>query len=118
MIEVIVTGGRDYKNYEFVCEKLNELHKLHTISLLIQGGATGADHLAFVWAMENNVPYETVNAEWERLGLSAGMQRNYEMITSYPNAWVVAFKGGKGTDGCVAIARSHNREVIDYRRHG
>lgn len=108
MKEVIVTGGRDYDDYIMVEEVLEFLQP----DVIIQGGATGADGLARIWADENGVECFTFEADWEKHGKSAGPIRNKEMITQKSNAIVVAFPGGKGTENCVKTAVGLNRIVL------
>ena len=100
MKTVIVTGGRDYQDKETLERILNILNP----ELVIQGGASGADRLAFNWALGCNVDYGTFEANWDLHGKSAGPIRNREMLKANPNAIVVAFPGGKGTANCVSEA--------------
>lgn len=99
-MKVIVTGGREYSNYELVSEILNivfnELYPGEATTL-VQGGAKGADALAKRWAMENSVPYEEFEAEWSKYGKVAGFKRNQEMLEESGKCVVVAFPGGNGT---------------------
>ncbi len=43
---VLVCGGRDYRNKDLLFQKLSDFHLHATITLLINGGATGADTLS------------------------------------------------------------------------
>lgn len=108
MNQFIVTGGRDFDNWDMVCDVLSYLEP----DLIIQGGATGADALARRWADENEVPCITIPAHWHRYGRAAGPMRNAIMLDTYPNAAIVAFPGGRGTANCVAFAEKRNRKVI------
>jgi predicted Rossmann-fold nucleotide-binding protein len=107
-MEVIVTGGRDYKDYDKVCETLGKLE----ITLLVQGGATGADWLAKRYAQEHRIACFEVAAEWTKYGKAAGPIRNKEMLLKFPDAVVVAFPGDRGTANCVNEAIKLGRVVI------
>lgn len=100
-MKIIVTGGRLYNN------KANLFKTLDTFkpTMIIQGGADGADLLAVSYAKEKRIPCKTYKAEWELHGLSAGPKRNKLMLTENKDATVVAFKGGKGTKNCVETAK-------------
>jgi len=105
MKDIIVTGGRDYNNWD----KVQKVLSLFDIGLLIQGGASGADRLAQKYCDFYQINSFLVEAEWDKHGRAAGPIRNLEMLKKYPNAIVVAFPGGAGTENCVkqAISRGH-----------
>jgi len=109
---VIVTGGRDYEDYAMVADVLD----LFDADLIIQGGAAGADRMARDYAYQNNIICETVKADWNKHGKAAGPIRNLEMLKKYPNAVVVAFPGGKGTENCVKQAASLNMIVLTVHK--
>ncbi len=104
---VLVTGGRDFDDRALVDRVLDELKP----SLVVHGGARGADRLARFWARANGVRQRIHNAKWERFGRAAGPLRNQAMLDEQaacgePIALVVAFPGGKGTADMVRRARS------------
>ena len=49
-MRVLVCGGRDYDNWKRINKTMSALDKESSISLIIQGGANGADWLAAKWA--------------------------------------------------------------------
>jgi len=108
-MDFIVTGGRNYTDGV----RVNEVLRLFDIGLLIQGGANGADRLARIYG-HNNPIFEivTIEADWNKYGKAAGPIRNREMLDKYPNAIVVAFPGGKGTEDCVKAALERNMVVL------
>lgn len=110
-MKFIVCGGRDYKNISAVRHALTALHARVGITLIIEGGATGADRLAREWAVQAGVPFVTVEANWAKLGKAAGPLRNTEMLTDHSPAGVVAFPGGRGTADMVAQARAAGFKV-------
>lgn len=107
-VEVIVTGGRDFDNKSL----LNYVLNLFDISRLIQGGASGADKLALNYALLNDIPSKTFNADWEAHGKAAGPIRNGQMLKAYPRALVLAFPGGKGTENCIKLAKETKHVVL------
>ena len=109
---VIVCGGRDYDNEEFVWKVLDCFHKDGLV--IIQGGARGADSFARRWAEDHEVEYREFKADWNRYGKAAGPKRNTEMLGEDPYA-VVAFPGGSGTANMVKQARARGVLVIDLR---
>lgn len=107
-MKIIVTGGRDYSDVVTVVDVLDALMP----TAIVEGGATGADHLARCWARRVGVPHHTVAADWVKHGKAAGPIRNGEMLKEHPNAIVIAFPGGKGTEDCVKQARKLKRIVL------
>ncbi len=112
-MRVLVCGGRDYNNYDKICEVLDK-HKSN-IYCIIHGAAKGADYLAQTWALVNfvlNIPY---HAEWKKYGNKAGPIRNQRMIDEgHPNL-VIAFPGGKGTADMVRRAKANKIDVMEIR---
>lgn len=104
---IIVTGGRDYADAAMVSDVLETLKP----DLVVQGGASGADTLAHEWANEYSQSL-TFKADWKSFGKLAGPMRNAAMLDAYPDAIVVAFPGGKGTESCVELAKKRNMIVL------
>lgn len=95
-MKILVCGGRAYNNQPVVFAALDTLHTIKPISLLINGGATGADSISSRWAHWANVEYIIYRAEWNRHGKRAGFVRNQLMLDQNLEL-VVAFPGGNGT---------------------
>jgi hypothetical protein len=94
---VIVTGGRTYGDREHVWRVLDEEDPI----LVVQGGAKGADALAFEWAEKHGVACATFHAWWNTFGKSAGGRRNGWMLMFAPVDLVIAFPGGSGTQNMI-----------------
>lgn len=115
---VAVTGGRDYANREHVWRTLDEIHAERTIDLLVTGGCRGADRLAGKWADAHGVCVAEFTPNWAKYGRAAGPRRNEWMLRESQASLLVAFPGGKGTDGCIEIARRMGIAIRDERGHG
>lgn len=112
MMRVLVCGGRDYGNRDLVYETLDQFHTERPITLLIQGGATGADALAKDWANSRNIALQEFVADWDNLDVPvllmkfrrgkaynalAGIERNKRMLAEGVPDVVIKFPGGRGT---------------------
>lgn len=95
--KVLVCGGRDYGDRRAVYDILDRAHSVNPITLLICGGARGADQLAAGWAAYRSVPTKVFRADWEKHGRGAGPLRNQQMLTEGDPDLVIAFPGGRGT---------------------
>lgn len=109
---VLVCGGRDFNDRALVDLTLYSLHAATPISVIVHGGATGADTLARVWAYRNCVPAIDFPANWDADGKAAGPIRNAKMLKVGQPDLVVAFPGGRGTDDMIARAERAGVEVL------
>lgn len=101
---VLVCGGRDYDDLNFVFRTLWTLNGERKITHLIHGGARGADYLASQWAIAARVQSTAYVAEWDKHGSAAGPIRNSYMLKDGQPDLVVAFPGGRGTEDMIAKA--------------
>jgi hypothetical protein len=103
-MRVLVCGGRSYgmmsqradiaeAQENRLREVLDKLHAEAGIGCIIEGGAAGADHLAFAWAAERRVAHEQYPADWETHGSFAGPMRNAQMLIEGKPDVVIAFPG-------------------------
>ena len=114
-MRILVTGGREYKNRKFLFGILNLLHKKYSISVVVHGGARGADSLADEWALENDIErevFEVTKAEWDKYGKPAGIMRNIKMLDISQPDLVVAFKGNRGTSHMINYALENDYKVL------
>jgi len=116
-MRVLVCGGRDYKDYDTVCDTLDALLNPNNDPLpadphtIIHGQAHGADLLADTWAVNNYVMIEEYPADWATHGKAAGPIRNKQMLDIGKPDLVVAFPGGAGTKNMCTLARAAGVEV-------
>jgi hypothetical protein len=112
-MKVLVCGGRYFLNMQMINDVLGAYHTEVPITLLVEGGARGADRLARKWAAINNVQCVTYKADWDTFGKSAGPIRNIQMLETERPDIVFAFPGGKGTQHMVNIAKKKGVRVIE-----
>lgn len=124
-MRVLVCGGRTYgvppvdavpadieraeRERTFLVRSLDRLHAKYPVTLLIHGGAHGADTLAGLWARTRGIPVQPCpvpKEDWDRYGKRAGRIRNLYMLTEHRPERVVAFPGHNGTAHMVEIAEA------------
>jgi hypothetical protein len=90
---LLVTGGVDFTDREFLEEQLERVRREEgPLVEVVQGGAQGADFMAWRWAgLQEGVLNTTIHAEWERYGRSAGPRRNSLMISLRDPTRALAF---------------------------
>lgn len=118
MIKVLVCGGRDFTDEVLICSTLGKIHKEHGISVIVHGGASGADCLASVFAEKNGISTERYPANWQKHGKAAGPIRNKYMLNFSKPDIVVAFDGGKGTANMVSLANKDGVPVFIVTKNG
>ena len=106
-MKVLVCGGRDYSDQEYVCAALDAINP----SEICHGGAKGADTLAGAWALSRHVKCTVFYADWNKYGRSAGPIRNKQMLDEFQPDAVVAFPGGRGTQNMITQAHKYGVPV-------
>jgi hypothetical protein len=109
---VVVTGSRDAttdRDWHVIFNVLDRAHRDKPITLIVQGGARGADAVAAEWAKHNDVRVMEYVADWKTQGRSAGPIRNRLMIREQKPDVVIGFSNkpleqSKGTKSCLQIA--------------
>lgn len=114
---VLVCGGRHFADYEVVKEMLDFVHDSVGVSVVIHGGARGADSLADRWAYENEVERIVYHADWEGKGKKAGPLRNERMLKQGKPDRLIAFPGGRGTADMLRRARGRVRIIQTREGH-
>lgn len=116
-MRVLVCGGRDYPA-DAVWQYLEHYAPAELgapITVLIHGGATGADQAAAEWghrASADGVKVIAFPANWRKYGKRAGHLRNQRMLAEGKPDAVIAFAGGRGTADMVARAEKAGVRVI------
>lgn len=112
-MKVMVTGGRDYADREFIKQTLEAFQRrIGRIDELLVGCATGADSLAQDVAKELGIKVKVFKANWSLYGKAAGPKRNERIIEERPS-YCLPFPGGKGTAHAVGLCKL-NRIPLFY----
>lgn len=107
-MKVGVIGSRGFKDYDLVVKTLSKMD----ISLIVSGGAIGADTLGERYAKENNIETKIFLPDWKTHGKSAGFIRNTDIINE--SEIIVAFWDGvsRGTKDSIDKANKLEKQVI------
>lgn len=108
MFKVIIAGGRDFNNYEFLKSKCDSILKNKNLDEIeiVSGCANGVDSLAIKYALEYNYKLTKFPADWNKFGKSAGYVRNTQMA-DYADALIAIWNGeSKGTKHMIEIANA------------
>lgn len=108
----LICGGRDFANEPMLDRALSALILHPKESVIIHGGATGADIMAAAWGERRGASVYAVPANWKDHGKAAGPVRNAIMLRDFYPDVVIAFPGGNGTDDMIDKARKARLVVI------
>jgi hypothetical protein len=74
---LVIYGSRTFDDFDLLCA---ECDRCRDVTLVIEGGAIGADRMGREWAKLRGIPYKTMEAEWDVYGKAkAGKIRNQDM---------------------------------------
>ena len=111
MIKVIIAGGRDFTDYNKLCQVCDEFLKDQIKIEIVSGAYKGADLLGERYASERNHPIKQFPADWRQYGKSAGQKRNAEMA-NYANLLIAFWDGkSKGTKNMIDLATQAGLKV-------
>ncbi len=113
-MKILVCGGRTFEHRTFIWERLDRIHKRHNVTLVISGGARGADTEGILWAKSKEIRFKIYHAHWDMYGKRAGYVRNEKMLEEEKPDIVVAFPGGAGTDHMRNLAFGKGYRLMTY----
>lgn len=112
-----VVGSRKFNNYELLKSELNKFKK---ITLIVSGGAPGADILSEEYATAYNIPTQIFYPNYEVYGRSAPFKRNTQIVEN--SDFIIAFWDSKsnGTKDSINKAKRLNKpvKIIQYELVG
>lgn len=114
-MKILVCGGRKFADKKALWAYLDDVYAGAKVTLLIEGGADGADKLAREWALSRGVAVVTYWANWEGDGKAAGAIRNKRMLDLGKPDRCVAFPGGPGTADMVRQAQMTWVPVVEVK---
>jgi len=114
-MKILICGDRHWKNKKLIEEAV----KQYKPTLIIEGGAMGADHIAGLIAKEKNIPLKEFFPDWMSHGKAAGPIRNKQMLVEGVPDMVIAFHNdlaaSKGTKNMIEQATKAGVKVIHIK---
>lgn len=106
-VKLAIVGSRTFDDYALLKSSVD----CFEISMIISGGAKGADALARRYAKEHNIPIKEHIPDWTKHGKAAGFIRNKLIIGDCDE--VIAFWDGqsKGTQHDINLAQEAGKPV-------
>ena len=112
-MRLLVCGGRSYSDRQKLFAALDAIHAATPVTVLIHGGASGADTLAGEWAALRGILVQVFEADWGSHGRAAGPIRNGAMLKEGRPDLVAGFPGGPGTKNMTSQARTAGVRVVE-----
>lgn len=119
---LLIVGGRDFFDYEFLIKKSDYLLQNHKDKkiIIVSGLASGADSLGELYALDKGYEFIGLKAEWDKYNKFAGHIRNQKMSTLIKDK---EFKGcicfwdnkSKGTYDMISICKKDNIPLRIYK---
>lgn len=102
----MITGSRKITSYEAIKSELNQIEG---ITILLHGGAKGADTLAERWAKENQIPTKIIRPDYAKFGgRYAPLERNKKLVSEAEK--VIAFYNKTKTGGTAHAANEARKQ--------
>lgn len=104
-INLLIAGSRsftDYTKFKSYVNKFTAGLNKNEITI-IEGGAKGTDRMAREFAIENEIQFITMNADWNTHGKAAGMIRNRQMGEKATHAIIFWDGQSPGTKNMISI---------------
>jgi hypothetical protein len=105
---VVITGSRSWNNREPILQALCSLPK---DTLVVHGGASGADSMAGEVAEGFGLEVAVIKADWKKHGKRAGPIRNIEMLETFKPNKVIAFWDGESRGTRHTIDEAYLRKI-------
>ena len=117
-MKLLVCGGRDFSDDALMFDILDQIHRKEPVTVLIEGGANGADRMARSWAEANKICVMEFPANWSFDGPGAGPIRNNRMLKYGQPDMVAAFPtaNSKGTWHMVKRAEASGVRLVVFEK--
>lgn len=113
MIHLAIVGSRNMNNHELFNQTMQEFISTYGVpSLVISGGADGADSLGEKWARKMNIPLTIYYPEWTKYGKAAGILRNTDIVQNCTHMIAFPSSKGKGTQDSIKKAQKFGKILI------
>ncbi|MDA3780197.1 MAG: DUF2493 domain-containing protein [Bacteroidales bacterium] len=107
-MKVIIAGGRDFDDYDMLCQRVDKILSRQTEIEIVSGRAKGADQLGEKYAKLRDYPIKMFPANWNLYGKRSGFIRNEDMA-EYSDALIVFWnQESKGSEHMIDVARERN----------
>jgi hypothetical protein len=115
-IKLAIVGSRTFTDKNFFLEKINEWINFHgNPSVIISGGARGADTLAEKYATDNNIQTIIYKPDYKKYkGYIAPLIRNTLIVKECTHILAFPSRNGSGTQDTINKAEKLKKPISQY----
>jgi predicted Rossmann fold nucleotide-binding protein DprA/Smf involved in DNA uptake len=115
-MRLAIVGSRNYVNLAELTTLVDQyIRNNGTPTVIISGGANGADRLAELYANANDIPLKIYPADWSLYGRRAGPIRNSQIVADCTCVIAFVADNSVGTVDTINKARKVNKPVMVYQ---
>lgn len=110
-LKVAVVGGRNFSDYSLMKQKLDSFNSKFRISMIISGGAKGADEFAYRYAVENGIVFVCYPPDPRDGFPKAYYRRNLRIAETCEVMLAFPTRESKGTWHSISLAKKLSKKV-------
>ena len=114
-MKIAIVGSRSFNDYAILENWILSHTADETISLVISGGAMGADRLAERFAFNHNIPMKVIIPNWDQDGRTAGVQRSIKIIKEADVCFVFWDGLSRGTRYSIELCQRYGKPTYICR---
>ncbi len=103
-MKLAIVGSRNFTDYKRFSQIIGKIKG--QITLIVSGGARGADTLAERYAKEKAIPYLIFPANWDKYGKQAGPLRNQDIVDNADTMVAFLAPESRGTKDSIKKAQA------------
>ena len=106
-MRLAIIGSRGFNDTKLLSDILNPL--VFQITLVVSGGANGADKMGQDWAESHGIDTLIFPADWNKHGKAAGFIRNEDIIKNCDQAIAFWDQKSNGTRHSISLCEKYNK---------
>ena len=111
-VALAIVGSQSFKDEKKFMNHLNSWIDTHCLpSLIVSGGAKGADTLAEKYCEKSHVPIEVIKPDYKSYGRKAPLLRNTQIVQLCTHVLAFPSKTGSGTQDTIRKAKNMNKDI-------
>lgn len=114
-MKIAIVGSRSFSDCAVLESWILSHIAAESISLVISGGASGADTLAEQFAKKFNIPTMIFLPDWKKYGRRAGIIRNVDIIKNCDICFAFWDGQSRGTKNDIELCQRYSKTVYIYR---
>lgn len=114
-MKIAVVGSRTFTDYAILENWILSHLAVESISMVISGGASGADMLAEQFAQTHGIQTEIFLPDWKKYGRSAAVVRNRDIISNCDICFAFWDGLSRGTKNDIELCQRYSKTVYIYR---